>query len=229
MGEGFGDELVELGAVDYFNEGRAFGVVGGDDPYGGGVLDADALAEGVVGFDFSEELALGVERKGQGDVVVSGELGRKCGKDFRADDGGLIGEDLVTVLVAEGFAFGVEPAGVDGGEQAPVMEGEREVVADPGDVVGGGGLLEDDVGAGAVGALEVFKLDDGDAGSGGGTERGGGVDLGSGLRRGELGVGCRAREKRGGGEGQKEADTCGASGNGLGKAHEAMHRGWMAP
>ena len=50
VGDGLVDDLVELAAVDDFDEGRAF-AVGGDDPDGGGVLDADALAEGVVGFD----------------------------------------------------------------------------------------------------------------------------------------------------------------------------------
>jgi len=65
FGEGFVDELVELGAVDYFNEGRAFGVVGGDDPYGGGVLDADALAEGVVGLTSARSLPWGSSAKGR--------------------------------------------------------------------------------------------------------------------------------------------------------------------
>ena len=86
------------------------------------------------------------------------------------------------------LALGVEPAGVDGGLEAPVMEGQREVVADPGDVVLRGGLLEDGVGGGAVGALHVLKLDDGHAGAGRRLEGGGVVDRGGG-RRAELGVG----------------------------------------
>ena len=86
------------------------------------------------------------------------------------------------------------------------MEGEGEVVADPGDVVIGRGFFEHGVGAAAIGALHVFKFDDGHAGAGGGTEGGGVVDLGSGRRRTELGVGGGGgggEEKRGG-EGQGE-------------------------
>jgi hypothetical protein len=68
------------------------------------------------------------------------------------------------------LGFGVEPAGVDGGLAAPVVIGDEEVVADPGDVVSVGGLHEGGVGGGATGALEVVELDDGYAGSGGGME-----------------------------------------------------------
>ena len=73
VGEWLVDDLVELAAVDDFDEGRGVGAVG-DDPDGGGVLDADALAESVVGFDFSVQLALGIDGEGQGDVVLLGEL-----------------------------------------------------------------------------------------------------------------------------------------------------------
>ena len=73
----------------------------------------------------------------------------------------------------------VEPARVDGGVEAPGVEGQREVVADPGNVIAGGGFFEDGIGAAAVGALHVFELDDGDARAGGRMEGGGIVDLGS--------------------------------------------------
>jgi len=63
VGQGLVDELEELAAVDDLDEGRAFGV-GGDDPDGGGVLDADALAEGVVGLDELGQLALRVDGEG---------------------------------------------------------------------------------------------------------------------------------------------------------------------
>ena len=49
---------------------------GGDDPDGGRVLDADALAEGVVGFDLSGELALRIDGEGQGDAVLPGRISR---------------------------------------------------------------------------------------------------------------------------------------------------------
>ena len=48
------------------------------------------------------------------------------------------------------------------------MEGEREIVAHPGNFVVSGGLAEEGVGAGAVGALHVFEFNDGHVGSGGG-------------------------------------------------------------
>ena len=165
FGHGLVDELVEAAAVDDFDEGRRVGG-GGDDPDGGGVLDADALAEGVVGFDFCSQLAHGIDGEGQGDAVLRGKLLRELLEIAGGLDGGLVGEDLVAIVVAEGLAFGVEEAGVDGGLEAPVVLREREVVADPGDVVFGGGVFEEGVGAGAVGALEVFKLDDGDASAG---------------------------------------------------------------
>jgi hypothetical protein len=81
VGDGFVDQLVELGAVDDFHEGRAFGV-GGDHPDGGGVLDADALAEGVVGFDFGGQLALRVDGEGQGDALALANLVVKSQQDF---------------------------------------------------------------------------------------------------------------------------------------------------
>ena len=38
------------------------------------MLDADALAEGIVSLDRGGQLALRIDGEGQGDVVVSGEL-----------------------------------------------------------------------------------------------------------------------------------------------------------
>ena len=91
-------------------------------------------------------------------------------------DGGLVGEDGVAIIVAHLLALGVEPAGVDGGLEAPGMEREGEVVADPGDVVLGSRLRAARVGVGAVGAFHVFEFDDGDAGTGGRLESSGIVD-----------------------------------------------------
>ena len=228
IGEGLVDELGELTAVNDFDKGCAFAVVG-DDPDGRGVLNADALTESVIGFDQCNELALGVDGKGQGDVVVGRKLLGELGKGVKADNGWLAGEDGVAVLVTEGLALKVKPAGVDGGVHAPVMEGEREIVADPRDFVGGGHLSEEGVGTGTVWTLEVFKFDEGDAGSCGWTERGGVVDLGSGGRSAELsvGTGCCGNEKQGGDE-QEQAGTDRASGNGTDRAIK-MHGGWTAP
>ena len=155
--------------VGYFYEGGAFGLARRD-PDGGGVADAYALAEGVVGFDCGGERALRVDGEGQDDLVAGGELLREIQEVF-AGDGGLVGEDGVAVVVAQFFGLGVEPAGVDGGLEAPGMEGEREVVADPGDVVFGCGFLERGVDLAAEGALHVFEFDDGYAGSWGWDER----------------------------------------------------------
>ena len=193
FGEGLVDELEEAAAVDDFNVGRSAGCAG-DDPDGGGVLDADAVAESLVVFDQLREAAHGIDGEGQGDAVAGGEALRELLKLVGGFDGGLVGEDLVAIVVAEGLAFGVKEARVDGGLEAPVVHGEREVVADPGDVVFGGGLNEERVGAGAVGALEVIKLDDGDACAGRRLEGGGVVDR-RGGRRAELGVSCGCGEE----------------------------------
>jgi hypothetical protein len=162
---------------------------GGDHPDGGGVLDADALAEGVVGFYLGGEPALGIDGEGHGDAFALGELVGEVVEDFEGSDGGLVGKDGIAVLVAEGLGLEVEPAGVDGGVEAPGVEGQREVVADPGDLVFGGSFFEERVGASAVRALEVFKLDDGDARGSRRTQGRGILHLGI-LRRSELRVGC---------------------------------------
>jgi len=61
--------LKQLGAIDDFDEGSAL-AVGCGYPDGGGVLDADALAECVVSLDGGGEFALGIECEGELDVVV---------------------------------------------------------------------------------------------------------------------------------------------------------------
>src|ERR1700692_2721952 len=109
LGVGYGlvNEFVELVAVDDFNERRALAVVG-DDPDGGGVLNANALAQGVVGLDGGGELALGVDGEGHCDAMIGreflGEVGH-FGGVFA--DGGLGGKDFVTVVVAEFLRLGV--------------------------------------------------------------------------------------------------------------------------
>jgi len=119
-------------------------------------------------------------------------------------------------------------SGVDGGEQAPVMEGEREVVADPGDVVGGGGLLEDDVGAGAVGHSRSSNSTMATRAPAGGRSAAGSWTWVPGSGGGELGVGGgpakSARRRR-----PERGRHVWCERKRLGKAHEAMHRGWMAP
>ena len=126
-------------------------------------------------------------------------------------DGDLVGEDKVAIVIAKLLAFGVEETGVDGGLEAPVVEGERKVVADPGNVVLFGGLFEQRVGGGTIGALEVFKFDDRNSSAGGRLEGSGVVDRGGG-RRAELGMrGYRGKKQDCRRESQQEAGADWAS------------------
>ena len=95
--------MVELAAVYYFYEWRALGLAGGY-PDGGGVFDAHALAECVVGFDFRSQFALWVEGHGELDFVRGGEAFRELAQQFERCDGRLVGEDLIAVVVADTLA-----------------------------------------------------------------------------------------------------------------------------
>ena len=163
VGQGLVDDLVELAGVEDFDERGASGLAG-DDPDGWGVVDADALAQGFVGLDLSVVGALGVYGEGQRTYfVVVGEFFGELAQDFEGGDGGLVGEDLVAVIVAELFGLGVEEAGVDGGLGAPGVVREREVVANPRNLVLIGGLAKERVFVAADRALHVFEFDDGHA------------------------------------------------------------------
>ena len=133
--------------------------------------------------------------KGRAMPCAGGKFLRELAELVGGLDGDLVGEDVVAIVVAKFLALGVKEAGVDGGLEAPVMEGEREVVTDPGDVIFFGGLFEQRVGGGAVGALEVFKFDDGDFGAGGRLEGSGVMDRG-GFWRAELGMRSEGEEER---------------------------------
>ena len=132
VGDGLVDHLEELAAVNDLDEGRSL-AVGGDHPDGRRVLNADALAQCVVGLDQAGELALGIDGEGQCEPAALGERFSVLGQIAAGIDGDLVGEDVVAIVVADLLALGVEPAGVDRRVEAPVMEGEREVVADPGE------------------------------------------------------------------------------------------------
>ena len=195
------DELEEFAAVQDLYEGSAFGLAGSY-PDGGGVLDADFLAEGVVGFDLGGQFAVGVQGEGKGEFVAGGEFFSEVAQVLERGDGRLVGEDFVAVFVTELFRFDIEPAGVDGGLEAPGVEGEREVVADPGNFVGVGGFFEKRVGGAAVGALHVYEFDDGYAGARRRLERGRVVDLGGGRRSAELGLRGRCGKEANSEDGQ---------------------------
>jgi hypothetical protein len=103
-------------------------------------------------------------------------------------------------------------------------------VMDPGNIVLGGGLNEERVGAGAVGTLEVIELDHGDARARRRLESRWVVDLRGGWRA-KLGV-CGGRgEPRDGNESQCEgygqANTNAKSAQSEG--NEMEHVGWTTP
>ena len=75
------------------------------------MLDADALAESVVGLDQRGELALGIGGEGQGDALALGKFLGEIGKDGEAGDLRLIGEDSVAVFVADGAAVRIVSGG----------------------------------------------------------------------------------------------------------------------
>jgi hypothetical protein len=204
LGKGLVDELEELAAVDDLDEWRgAVGAVS-DDPNGGSVIDADALAERPIGVHLRRKLTHGIDSEGQGNAVAGRKLVGKLAELIGSLDGDLVGKDVVAVVVSELFVLGVEKAGIDGGLETPGMVRQWEIVTQPWNVVFGRGLHENRIGAGALGALHVGKLENGDTRTGRGLESGGVVDL-RGSRRGELGAGCsRGKEKHGRDEDQGE-------------------------
>jgi hypothetical protein len=185
INEGLVDHLEELTVVEHFAIGRA-SAARGDDPDGGRMLYADALAKLLVSLYLGGELALRIDHEGQLLAMTGGELLRESGKLLARFDRTLIGEDRVAILVAEIFAFGVEPARVHGCLGAPRMEGQGKVVADPRDVVLGLGLDEQGIGLRAHGAFHVIEFDDGHFGAGRWLERGGIVYRSAGRRTAEL-------------------------------------------
>jgi len=154
--------------------------------------------------------------------VAGGKLLSELEQNLRADDGSLIGEDLVAIVVAHELAMSVEPAGVDGGVEAPAMHGQGEVMAHQWNFVFGRSFLEQGVGAAAIGALIVNKLDQSHAGSGGRLEGGGVVHLRCG-RRAKLGV-CTGGGEQSGGKSEHPE-----SGKTTGKCEKTSHSDWTAP
>ena len=128
-----------------------------------------------------------VEGEGQGYAVALSKLVSELAEQVRVVvEGSLVGEDLVAILVAEGLGFDIEPASVDGGDGAPSVGGDEEIVAYDGDLVLGGGRPDGGVGGAADGALHVNELDDGYANSGGRMEGGGVKNMSSGGRSAKL-------------------------------------------
>jgi hypothetical protein len=82
----------------------------------------------------------------------------------------------------------------------------------------GRGFFQERIGAGAVGALIVRKLDDGHAGASGRLEGGGVMHLSSGRRRDKLGLGSGGDgQQRGGGKAEPKAGARAKKGKAMGK------------
>ncbi len=170
------NQLKKLGAVYYFDEGLALGLVA-DHIDRRSVIDADTLAQIFVLSDAFGELALRIDRKGQINFVVGGELFSEGSESGRRDLG-LVLEDVVAEVVAELLGVSVEVARDESGVVRPVVHGQREVVAHDRNFVRFGGFLDEGRGAATVRALQVLEHDDGDLGAFRRSQRG--VDVLSG-------------------------------------------------
>ena len=202
LGQGSVDGLVEEGWVHDLGP-----VLLSYDEDRGGLGEAYALAEGLVGLDLLGEEAGGIYDEGHVQAVLLEPGAGVVLKVVLAGDGGLGGEDVTAVVLGGlGGDLVLEVAGGDGGVEAPDVHLEGEVVADEWDVVFVDGCVDDGEGAGAGGALEVFELVDRDAGSCGWLDHGGiaeGVGLvgwQGRLRGGGMGNGGREESEEGGEE-----------------------------
>ncbi len=97
----------------------------------------------------------------------------------------LIGKDLIAEVIAKLLRLGVEPSRVHRSVKTPGVKRQGEIVTYPGNMVLGCSILKQRIGAGTVGTLHVFKLDDCHMSAGRRLE-GGGVMNGRGLRAGKL-------------------------------------------
>ena len=200
--EGLVDGGVELGHVSDLGP-----AVGGKDEDAGGVDEADAFPEAVVGLNFGGEEAAGIHDEGHLLAVGLEPLAGEVVEVVLAGDGVLVGEDVAPILLSDGGRdFVLEIAGGDGGVAAPEMLLEGEVVADKGDFIVIDGGVNDGEGARAGGALQVLELVDLGFLAGGQLEDGGVLELVSGTRgKGGLGAGGgRDHGQQGSGEDGEE-------------------------
>lgn len=138
-GFGLGEQGVD-GLVEEVDIGDLDPVLLRDDEYGGGLGEADAFPEGVVGFDFGGEEPGGVYHEGHGAAVGLEVLLGEALKVFLGGDGGLGYEDGAAVLFGcLGGDLVLDVACDDGGVEAPDVHLEGEVVADEGNLVVFGG------------------------------------------------------------------------------------------
>lgn len=148
-------ELVEVADLD-----ERFALAG-DDVDCRSLMDAEVNAQIAAGCDFSGQFALGIDHEGQVHFVISGKLVGESpevgGKNFR-----LVLKNVVTEINAQLLVLRVEIMGHDGGLQRPIVHGQREVMADYGNLVVLGGLLNQRSSPPALGALEVLEDYQGD-------------------------------------------------------------------
>jgi len=196
----------------------------GHDENGGCVVNADALAEFLVGLDCGCKLALRVNGEGQRKMVAGGKLRGELAQHAGADDGALIGKDSVAILVTQGLAVEVEPAGIDRSRNAPSVIGKRKVMANPGNLVSGRGRFDDGIMCATERAFKVRKLDDGHTSTGWRPEGRGVMHLG--FRRAKLGVDTGGSDKkRDRGEAEQKAAPHPKNGKSTGKGKRMRHSG----
>jgi hypothetical protein len=202
------------GGVKLVDVGDLNPILLGDDEDGGGLGEADAFAEGVVGLDFGSEEAAGVYDKGHGAAVGLEELLGEALEVILAGDGLLAGEDGAAIVFGQlGVDLVLDVAGGDSCITAPEVHFEGEIVADQGYFVMVDGCVDDGKGTGAGRALEVFELVDGDFGSDGRLDHGGIAEGVRGVRRGgELGV-RGSGDREGEGEGSESGAGPGQAGH----------------
>src|SRR5512146_1462362 len=145
--------------------GRAL-LAGGHDEHRWSLNDSGAAAQCGVGLDRGRQLALRVDIGGQANAATLGKLLREKAQLVERFDGGLIGENLITVILTEFWALCIEPPGIDRCQWAPDVPGNQKVVTNPRDLVLGHCLHDRGIGATARRALEVGKLNNRDAGPG---------------------------------------------------------------
>src|SRR5581483_6844168 len=170
---GLFDQLKQLATVHHLHE-RLTGTSIGYDVNGRRVLNGDALPERAVLFDGISQFALRIEHERQTGVVFLGESlserAQVAGRDLR-----LVLEDELTELGAQLRRFALEVLRQYGCVEGPIVLRQGEVVADDGDPVFAPSFFDQRRGAGAVGALQVLKNDQGDIASLRGTQGAGGI------------------------------------------------------
>ncbi len=97
----------------------------------------------------------------------------------------LIGKDRIAKIIANLFRLGVEPAGIHRSVKTPGVKGQGKIVTHPGNMVLGRSILKQRIGAGTIGTLHVFELNDRHVSAGRRLE-GRGIMDGGGLRAGKL-------------------------------------------